>query len=179
MRVPEQRPAWDTCMDNRVEGLIAGEFDICLVAHFGAPGEPRCSFGKCTQWHRQRRQFMNRRKLVAALILSGISTLAAAQPNEQAGGGNGQPPQQMGGQGDRQGRGQGPLRACRAEIKKFCEGVKPGQGRIIACLKSNSSGLSSECAEVVAHAPDRPARENGQGRAQQGRPAEEGQADDN
>jgi hypothetical protein len=34
---------------------------------------------------------------------------------------------------------------CRADIEKFCKGVKPGQGRITNCLKQHESELSKEC----------------------------------
>ncbi|MDA7949059.1 MAG: cysteine rich repeat-containing protein [Hyphomicrobiaceae bacterium] len=38
------------------------------------------------------------------------------------------------------------LQRCDKEIKKFCKGVSPGQGRIAACLYSHSDKLGFDCA---------------------------------
>ncbi len=35
--------------------------------------------------------------------------------------------------------------ACKDDVQKFCKDVKPGDGRIINCLKQNESSLSSAC----------------------------------
>lgn len=35
---------------------------------------------------------------------------------------------------------------CEADAKKFCKGIKPGQGRILSCLKSHQSELAPACA---------------------------------
>jgi gas vesicle protein len=35
--------------------------------------------------------------------------------------------------------------ACKADIEKFCKDVKPGEGRIMVCLKSNEDRLSEAC----------------------------------
>ena len=40
--------------------------------------------------------------------------------------------------------------ACKADIEKFCKGIKPGGGRLWACLKSNSDRLSKECKDHIA-----------------------------
>ena len=40
--------------------------------------------------------------------------------------------------------------ACKADIEKFCKDIKPGGGRIWACLKSNGDRLSQECANQMA-----------------------------
>jgi hypothetical protein len=37
------------------------------------------------------------------------------------------------------------IRACRADSRKYCSGVRPGKGRIISCLKSHESELSDSC----------------------------------
>lgn len=37
--------------------------------------------------------------------------------------------------------------ACRGDVEKFCKDVKPGGGRIIACLKSHEKDLSPACRE--------------------------------
>jgi hypothetical protein len=83
--------------------------------------------------------------MIACMALIGLITAAVAANNDGDGAG--------GQQGARPGRGK--LKVCRADIKKFCQGVKPGEGRLIACLKANSSSLSSECAALVAKAPNK------------------------
>ena len=35
---------------------------------------------------------------------------------------------------------------CKADAQKFCEGIKPGGGRIIACLKGHQAELAPACA---------------------------------
>ncbi len=35
--------------------------------------------------------------------------------------------------------------ACDGDIQKFCKDVKPGQGRIVRCLKEHEKELSAEC----------------------------------
>ncbi|HUH65056.1 MAG TPA: cysteine rich repeat-containing protein [Syntrophales bacterium] len=45
--------------------------------------------------------------------------------------------------------------ACKADIEKFCKDIKPGKGRIWACLKSNGDRLSRECADHIAQAQER------------------------
>lgn len=35
---------------------------------------------------------------------------------------------------------------CGADAQKFCKGIRPGQGRILACLKSHQSELAPACA---------------------------------
>lgn len=37
------------------------------------------------------------------------------------------------------------MEACRNDVLKFCKDIKPGEGRIIQCLKSNENELSSQC----------------------------------
>ena len=41
---------------------------------------------------------------------------------------------------------------CREDIKKFCADVKPGQGAIMRCLRSNQEKLSAACKEKGQHA---------------------------
>ena len=69
---------------------------------------------------------------VITIILWG--TLAIASDQEKA-----TPP--MGGKG-----------ACKADVEKFCKDIKPGGGRIIACIKSNKDRLSQECKDEIAKA---------------------------
>jgi hypothetical protein len=35
--------------------------------------------------------------------------------------------------------------ACEADAQKFCKDVKPGQGRIVKCLREHEKELSPEC----------------------------------
>ena len=39
--------------------------------------------------------------------------------------------------------------ACKPDVEKFCQGIKPGEGRIVACLKSHDSELAPACRQVV------------------------------
>ena len=42
--------------------------------------------------------------------------------------------------------------ACKADVEKFCKDIKPGGGRIRACIKSNKDRLSQECKDEIAKA---------------------------
>jgi hypothetical protein len=35
--------------------------------------------------------------------------------------------------------------ACADDVQKFCKGVKPGQGRIVNCLREHNKDLSTTC----------------------------------
>lgn len=65
--------------------------------------------------------------LAAALLVSAGSVLAA----DDASGG----------------RPQGPRGACKADAQKLCPGIKPGGGRIAACLKEHRDDVSPGCME--------------------------------
>jgi hypothetical protein len=39
--------------------------------------------------------------------------------------------------------------ACHADYQRHCAGVTPGQGRIVACLKSHIDQLSPVCRAVL------------------------------
>ena len=39
--------------------------------------------------------------------------------------------------------------ACKADTQKFCPGIMPGGGRILACLAKDKSKLSEACRKVV------------------------------
>ncbi len=40
--------------------------------------------------------------------------------------------------------------SCQADVFSWCQGIVPGQGRIVACLLSHLSDLSSTCQEAIA-----------------------------
>ncbi len=44
---------------------------------------------------------------------------------------------------------------CRADVEKFCKDIKPGGGRIMACLKSHEAELSEPCKEHMAMAREK------------------------
>ena len=37
-------------------------------------------------------------------------------------------------------------KACKADSEKYCKGIRPGEGRILSCLKGRESDLSPACA---------------------------------
>jgi len=41
---------------------------------------------------------------------------------------------------------------CRADLQRLCPGVRPGGGRILACLESNASAVSPDCSSAIATA---------------------------
>jgi hypothetical protein len=45
--------------------------------------------------------------------------------------------------------------ACKADAEKFCKGIRPGGGRIWACLKSHESDLSQPCRDGMAQAREK------------------------
>jgi hypothetical protein len=40
--------------------------------------------------------------------------------------------------------------ACKPDVLKFCKDVKPGQGRVWACLKSHENELGQACKDHMA-----------------------------
>lgn len=40
------------------------------------------------------------------------------------------------------------MKACKSDLEKYCNNVKPGEGRKMACLKAYEDKLSSECAST-------------------------------
>jgi len=40
--------------------------------------------------------------------------------------------------------------ACRNDVEKLCQGIQPGGGRILACLRSHEAELSPPCKAVLA-----------------------------
>jgi hypothetical protein len=45
--------------------------------------------------------------------------------------------------------------ACKGDVEKFCKGVKPGEGRILACLKGSEANLSAECKAEVGRSREK------------------------
>lgn len=43
-------------------------------------------------------------------------------------------------------------RACVTDVKSLCEDVKPGEGRIAACVKDHMKDLSEPCQNLLARA---------------------------
>ncbi len=48
----------------------------------------------------------------------------------------------------------GPGKACRADRQKFCAGIKPGDGKLAACMKEHEAELSPECTAARQAARD-------------------------
>ncbi|HEY6106812.1 MAG TPA: cysteine rich repeat-containing protein [Anaeromyxobacteraceae bacterium] len=44
---------------------------------------------------------------------------------------------------------------CQGDVWQLCQGIRPGQGRILACLKSHEAELSPPCAEEFARAREK------------------------
>jgi len=44
---------------------------------------------------------------------------------------------------------------CQGDVWLFCQGIQPGQGRILACLKSHEAELSPPCAGEFARAREK------------------------
>ncbi len=42
-------------------------------------------------------------------------------------------------------KGQEFKKSCSADAKKHCKGIRPGEGRIVKCLRSNKAKLSEPC----------------------------------
>jgi hypothetical protein len=46
---------------------------------------------------------------------------------------------------------------CRQDLQKLCNGIRPGGGRLIACLLSKQAELSPPCQKALASVTPRPA----------------------
>ena len=42
--------------------------------------------------------------------------------------------------------------ACRGDIHQFCDGIQPGGGRILACMREHKDQLSPACQDAMAQA---------------------------
>ena len=40
--------------------------------------------------------------------------------------------------------------ACMGEYQRYCAGVLPGGGRIVACLNEHADALNAQCAKVIS-----------------------------
>ena len=38
---------------------------------------------------------------------------------------------------------------CKADLEKYCAAIKPGEGRLAACLKKNETTLSERCQQAI------------------------------
>ncbi len=45
--------------------------------------------------------------------------------------------------------------ACKADVEKNCQGIEPGQGRVMGCLRKNEANLSAACKEQMAQMHER------------------------
>ncbi len=43
------------------------------------------------------------------------------------------------------------VEACHADIERWCKKIKPGDGRLGACLKANAKKLSKRCKRWASH----------------------------
>ena len=58
--------------------------------------------------------------------------------------------------------GPGDLReACREDARSFCQGIQPGGGRIMECLKDHYKEISDACYTALQNAPPPPQGESG------------------
>jgi cysteine rich repeat protein len=51
-------------------------------------------------------------------------------------------------------------KACKPDMDKWCKGIRPGDGRILSCLKGRESDLSPACAGEFKRAHSDPAASN-------------------
>ena len=80
---------------------------------------------------------MNNRKLLTALMLA----MACAGGSMAADAGKG---------------AAGPIRgACKNDVVELCKGVKPGGGRMAACLKEHKEKVSDACKSAIKEERDR------------------------
>jgi hypothetical protein len=48
-------------------------------------------------------------------------------------------------------RAQEAMKSCRDDYARFCSGVQPGGGRILACLQNHASELSPACGKTLGN----------------------------
>lgn len=47
-------------------------------------------------------------------------------------------------------------KACEADVKRFCTGVRMGGGRILKCLREHEADLATGCRQAVGTTPAKP-----------------------
>jgi hypothetical protein len=52
---------------------------------------------------------------------------------------------------EHRGEGREAKAACQPDVEKFCGGVQPGEGRVIACLQQHQADLSPSCSSQMKH----------------------------
>lgn len=80
------------------------------------------------------------RSKLALVALLGAAILAIAIPV----------PGEAQAQGFRREWGRGPFAVCSDDFARLCPGVRPGGGRILACLNANAERLSQRCFQSLA-----------------------------
>jgi hypothetical protein len=99
---------------------------------------------------REAKIFLAAMLMAGSLGLIGVTVVAADEPAQSSAGEPTTPGESPSGPGGGAGKGRHPGRkACHEDVKKFCGEVKPGEGRIIQCLKQHSQELSPACAEQM------------------------------
>ena len=53
-------------------------------------------------------------------------------------------------------RAEAAIEACKPDVAKFCSDVKPGQGRVMVCLRQHEAELSDACKAVHKHPAAKP-----------------------
>jgi hypothetical protein len=46
-------------------------------------------------------------------------------------------------------------KACKGDFQKYCKGVKPGEGRVMFCLKEHEADLSDSCRTLLTRRSDK------------------------
>jgi hypothetical protein len=90
--------------------------------------------------------------LLVGVFSLGEPTLWAAEPSTATGQ---EPPAVIpdpssGSGKEREGKGNHAMKkACAEDVKKLCSGIKPGEGRILQCLKQHAQDLSQGCTDTM------------------------------
>ncbi len=79
---------------------------------------------------------MSRAMLPAGIVLAALLVAAASPAWAQA-------------TSDQRERARAVAKACRADAQKFCKGVEPGGGRLLACLQAHETELSANCRTML------------------------------
>ena len=62
------------------------------------------------------------------------------------------------------------LEPCRADVQRYCQGIRPGAGRIRACMRSNQDRLSPACKSAITGVIEKRRQMREQRRQQWGAP---------